>query len=204
VETSTKNFAQLLAGARRAVGLTQQELADSVNVALRTVQNWESLNHEKSTEPRGKDLRKLCEVLRVPISYFQGGGSVETFSSDPPPIHEPREIYGVERQFRFTTKSKDAAAIIDHFFEFMNRCGDHPARLQIVKNELVQHFPLDRWDPKPAPTGGQPAPASGLSSKESERRQSLAASGASKALTESPTQPRKSEAGEPNDRTGQP
>ena len=152
VENSTKNFAVRLAGHRNASGYTQKELADLTGVSLRTIQNWESLDHDKSTEPRGKDLRKLCEVLRVSIAELMGREGTVVPRTTVPETHsdlrDVREIYGVERQFKFTTKSREAAEIIDHFFEFMNRTGDVPERLRLVVADVKRVFPLERWSGK--------------------------------------------------------
>jgi transcriptional regulator with XRE-family HTH domain len=58
-----------LIGARKAKGLSQQELADRADASLRAVQNWEAGIHE----PQAENLRNLSEALGVSISYLIGG-----------------------------------------------------------------------------------------------------------------------------------
>ena len=61
-------FVQRLVGGRNRKGLTQTELARQMGVHLRSIQNWEG----GITEPRGKDLRKLSEVLELSIPFMLG------------------------------------------------------------------------------------------------------------------------------------
>ena len=56
-----KNFANKLKAFRKRAGLTQQELANMVNVSLKTVQRWE---HEER-QPRVEELKKLTEALHI-------------------------------------------------------------------------------------------------------------------------------------------
>ena len=66
MEKLHENFQSRLAGARVALDLTQQQLAESMEVSLRTIQNWESAE----SQPRARDIRKLAEILRVPLAYL--------------------------------------------------------------------------------------------------------------------------------------
>ena len=58
-----KNFGDKLKEVRKIKGLSQEELADSANVNLRTIQRIE--NNE--SEPRGKTLNQICLVLNLNI-----------------------------------------------------------------------------------------------------------------------------------------
>jgi DNA-binding transcriptional regulator YiaG len=51
---------------RKALALTQAELADSLDVTVRSVQNWEAAE----TEPRGRAMRRLAELAEAPVSWF--------------------------------------------------------------------------------------------------------------------------------------
>jgi transcriptional regulator with XRE-family HTH domain len=45
---------------RRALGLTQSQLAKELGVAMQSVQTW-----EKGTQPHPRNLKRLAEVLGV-------------------------------------------------------------------------------------------------------------------------------------------
>ncbi|MBX6370400.1 MAG: XRE family transcriptional regulator, partial [Rhodospirillales bacterium] len=64
--TSAVSFAVVLRGARRAAGLTQDGLAHSAGVGLRTVQELE----RGSAQPRRETLRRLCTALGVPFEEW--------------------------------------------------------------------------------------------------------------------------------------
>ena len=55
------NFAEQLAAARKAAGMTQEELSEAVHVARNTISNWE---HGR-TEPDLDTMRLLGQVLHV-------------------------------------------------------------------------------------------------------------------------------------------
>lgn len=57
------NYNEVVKSARKAKGLTQQELADQAKVSLRTVQRVEKGTEEIS----GFSLRQICNVLDIPI-----------------------------------------------------------------------------------------------------------------------------------------
>jgi transcriptional regulator with XRE-family HTH domain len=61
-----------IAQARKAKGWTHGELAERMNVDLRTAQRWQKgVNSKgKSTLPRLGTLMELADVLDVPRSYF--------------------------------------------------------------------------------------------------------------------------------------
>lgn len=120
------------------MGFTQKELAEKTGVSLRTVQNWEGAE----SEPRGKDLRKVCEVLGVPISYLLSEPPVGAEAA----LHEEIERYGIETRHVLITKSPLADEIIAHFTDFMNKCGDDPKRLGWTLVKVQEEFPLDKWD----------------------------------------------------------
>lgn len=61
-------FTQRLIQGRNRKGLTQTELAKELGVHLRSIQNWEG----GLTEPRGKVLRNLSEVLGMSVAFLLG------------------------------------------------------------------------------------------------------------------------------------
>ena len=59
--TAEKQFAQRLREFRKRARLTQEDLADKINLSIMTVRRWEWGN----SLPRMDDIKKLCEVLHV-------------------------------------------------------------------------------------------------------------------------------------------
>lgn len=140
-----KFFSIRLRAARLNKGWSQPVLAEKLGVSKGSVGNWES---EDSNGAGPENLKKLSELLGVSVAWLTGEGAdneVASGQSHASRMEEAKEIYGIETRHSITTKSKDAGAIIDHFFEFMNRCGDNPERLREVTSDLKKHFPLDRW-----------------------------------------------------------
>ena len=64
-----KKFAQWLRELRKKAGLTQEKLAEAVNVSLLTVFRWE--NEER--QPRLEELQMLAKALNVSISELLNG-----------------------------------------------------------------------------------------------------------------------------------
>jgi len=62
-------FGDRLAGARRAVGLTQEICSHTMGVKLKTLQAWE----EDMSEPRANKLQMLAGVLNVSIIWLLTG-----------------------------------------------------------------------------------------------------------------------------------
>ena len=58
-----KSFAECLTGARKARGLTQEQLADAVHVTRAAVSSWE----RGRTEPDLDTLKKLCDALQCDL-----------------------------------------------------------------------------------------------------------------------------------------
>lgn len=56
-----KNFAQRLKSFRKGARLTQEDLAEKINVSVMTVKRWEW----GKRQPRMEDIKNLCEVLHV-------------------------------------------------------------------------------------------------------------------------------------------
>jgi len=56
-----KNFAQRLRFFRKKARLTQEELAEKIQISLMTLKRWEW----NERQPRIDDIQKLCEVLHV-------------------------------------------------------------------------------------------------------------------------------------------
>ena len=59
---------------RKRIGLTQEKLADLVNVHLNTLSRWEL----GQREPRASEIARLCEVLGVSEAELLRGPAEET------------------------------------------------------------------------------------------------------------------------------
>lgn len=68
-----KTLGKKIAEIRKSKGLTQEELAESAKVNLRTIQRMEA----GDTTPRGNTLRSICEVLEVNLEEIFDYGKKE-------------------------------------------------------------------------------------------------------------------------------
>lgn len=56
-----------LAAARKNAGLTQEQVANNLNVAISTVRNWET----GKTTPKLPQADALCQMYGLPYDYIQ-------------------------------------------------------------------------------------------------------------------------------------
>src|SRR5512146_1576573 len=68
------NVAKIIREAREKLNLNQSQLAELVGVSPQAVQQWES----GATQPRGKRLNKIAQVLKLPPTLMHFGASSET------------------------------------------------------------------------------------------------------------------------------
>ena len=68
---SNEDFAQRLRGLRKKFGLTQDELADRVEISAMTIRRWEW----GQRVPRLEEIKKLAEVLHVSESELLNGSA---------------------------------------------------------------------------------------------------------------------------------
>ena len=55
------SFAQRLKDLRKKAGINQEQLAEMLNISIKTIQRWEWGQHT----PRLEDIKQLCKVLNV-------------------------------------------------------------------------------------------------------------------------------------------
>jgi HTH-type transcriptional regulator, cell division transcriptional repressor len=67
------DIARIIREGREKLNLNQSQLAELVGVSPQAVQQWES----GATQPRGKRLNKIAEVLKLPPSLTHFGASAE-------------------------------------------------------------------------------------------------------------------------------
>ena len=70
---NSSTLSETLLNARLSLRLAQTEVADYVDVAQSTYNNWESAKHTPSV----KHIPKLCKILKLDINDFY------------PPLHPP-------------------------------------------------------------------------------------------------------------------
>ena len=73
-----ESFGERLRRLRKKSGLTQEQLAESVGVSLKTVQRWEF----NERQPRMEEIKALAKALGV---------SEADLLNEPPPVHKPGE-----------------------------------------------------------------------------------------------------------------
>lgn len=70
------SFGKMLAKLRKERNLTQQELADILNVSNKTISKWET----NTTAPDIDSLKRLSQVLNVPVDVLLGNSNITTTS----------------------------------------------------------------------------------------------------------------------------
>lgn len=68
------SFGKMLAKLRKERNLTQQELADILNVSNKTISKWET----NTTAPDIDSLKRLSQVLNVPVDVLLGNSNITT------------------------------------------------------------------------------------------------------------------------------
>ena len=64
---------------RRALNLSQEELADRVGVARQTVVSW-----EQGARPSAFNRRRICEEFALPVNYFDADVVIDVFPEKKP------------------------------------------------------------------------------------------------------------------------
>ena len=67
------DIAKIIREGREKLNLNQSQLAELVGVSPQAVQQWES----GATQPRGKRLNKIAQVLKLPPALMHFGASSE-------------------------------------------------------------------------------------------------------------------------------
>ena len=105
-------FGDRLAGAREALGLSQQDLAAQIGVKLRTVLDWENdLN-----DPRANKLQMLSGVLNVSIAWLLTG---EGDGVDAPATTSAQDSEDILSEMRMTRQK--IAELTQHLGALENR-----------------------------------------------------------------------------------
>ena len=67
------SFAKRLKDLRKKAGMNQEQLAEMLNVSIKTIQRWEWGQHT----PRLEDIKQLCNVLKVSEDDLLNGPAPE-------------------------------------------------------------------------------------------------------------------------------
>ena len=71
------DIAKIIREGREKLNLNQSQLAELVGVSPQAVQQWES----GATQPRGKRLNKIAQVLKLPPTLMHFGAASETLDA---------------------------------------------------------------------------------------------------------------------------
>ena len=71
-------FGEKIRNARKALGLTQRQLAEQIGVANTSISNWE----KGLSRPDADMIQKLCDVLRLQPNDFYGTTNAEHAPAD--------------------------------------------------------------------------------------------------------------------------
>lgn len=65
-------FSQRLKEERKAMGLTQQQLADTLDISRRTYAHYEQIGTANGREPSLKTICKIADFFDVTVDYLLG------------------------------------------------------------------------------------------------------------------------------------
>lgn len=103
------SFSKRLCALRRENKMTQQDVANRLNVARSTVAGYETKNRQPSHEK----LTALASIFQVSVDYLLHGDNAVTISTTPLPPEPVTDRNLVERYRKLSVESrKDALAYI--------------------------------------------------------------------------------------------
>lgn len=132
------DIARIIREGREKLKLNQSELAELVGVSPQAVQQWES----GATQPRGKRLNRIAEVLKLPPAMMHFGMSLEVPAA--PDATVSRQPENPARGTRGTSPRvaekpvSENDALINQVVEAMRRMSkEDAARLVTISKALV-------------------------------------------------------------------
>lgn len=146
------DIARIIREGREKLNLNQSQLAELVGVSPQAVQQWES----GATQPRGKRLNKIAEVLKLPPSLMHFGAPSEPSGGSAGSIAAPgNAAAGAEPSL---SRSDNNDPLINQVVEAMRRMSKEDAiRLVTISKALVGENVAEgarqtaQLDPKPLP-----------------------------------------------------
>ena len=134
------DIAKIIREGREKLNLNQSELAELIGVSPQAVQQWES----GATQPRGKRLNKIAEVLKLPPAMMHFGMALEA----PVAVREAKGVaepkapeYGSSSRESPKAAEKPVSendSLINQVIEAMRRMSkEDAARLVTISKALV-------------------------------------------------------------------
>lgn len=131
------DIARIIREGREKLNLNQSQLAELVGVSPQAVQQWES----GATQPRGKRLNKIAQVLKLPPTLMHFGAASETSGASGAMAGASRPGNAVAAAARAETAlslSDDNDPLISQVVEAMRRMSKEDAvRLVTISKALV-------------------------------------------------------------------
>lgn len=132
------NIAKIIRDGREKLNLNQSQLAERVGVTPQAVQQWES----GATQPRGKRLNKIAEVLQLPPALMHFGMPVEQpkeVAETTPAPNKPGKAHSANSpKGAAETSVSGREALIKQVVDAMRRMSDEDAsRLVTISQALV-------------------------------------------------------------------
>jgi transcriptional regulator with XRE-family HTH domain len=152
----TMDIAKIIREGREKLNLNQSQLAELVGVSPQAVQQWES----GATQPRGKRLNKIAEVLKLPPSLMHFGGPSEASGAAAGVVASAPGNTSVESGAGVAASAAllDNDPLINQVVEAMKRMSKEDAvRLVTISKALVGENVAEgarqtaEADPKPLP-----------------------------------------------------
>ncbi|SOD41798.1 XRE family transcriptional regulator [Nitrosovibrio sp. Nv4] len=150
------NIAKIIRDGRERLNLNQSQLAELVGVSPQAVQQWEA----GATQPRGKRLNKIAQVLKLPQALMHFGASAEALTA-----LSGAAVSAGARDARTGQSSKTAIEksasnekpvsnndpLINQVVEAMRRMSkEDAARLVTISKALVGEAPAEGAEASPA------------------------------------------------------
>jgi HTH-type transcriptional regulator, cell division transcriptional repressor len=134
------DIARIIREGREKLNLNQSQLAELVGVSPQAVQQWES----GATQPRGKRLNKIAEVLKLPPSLMHFGSPSEPSGATAGVVTSAPGNATAESASESRAEAAGAAALLDNdplinqVVEAMKRMSKEDAvRLVTISKALV-------------------------------------------------------------------
>jgi HTH-type transcriptional regulator, cell division transcriptional repressor len=129
------DIAKIIREGREKLNLNQSQLAELVGVSPQAVQQWES----GATQPRGKRLNKIAQVLKLPPTLMHFGAASETLGASGAMAGASGPGNAVAAAGAETARSSDDNdPLISQVIEAMRRMSKEDAvRLVTISKALV-------------------------------------------------------------------
>ncbi len=153
------NIAKIIREGREKLDLNQSQLAELVGVSPQAVQQWES----GATQPRGKRLNRIAEVLKLPAALMHFGGAHPGTTPEIPAATAAKPSGATSGgSFKETGKliSSNDPLIKQVIKAMQHMSKEDAARLVKISEALVREAPVE--EPETAAVDVKPLPVPDL------------------------------------------